>query len=106
MSADDRDREDADEPRPASEGRAESAARRRPRKRKSKARKLVPTEPARSPEPSIRAMLVGAAAAALVGVALVGTGPSLPGMILVVAGVAGLVVSIHRYGRLGPDAGG
>jgi hypothetical protein len=48
---------------------------------------------------------VGSAAVALAGLALVGTGPSLPGKVLCIAGVLGLVVSIHRFGRLGPEGG-
>lgn len=54
-------------------------------------------------ERGIRLQLMLAAAAAIVGIALVGTGPSLPGMALVIAGVLGLVVGIHRFGRLGPE---
>lgn len=61
--------------------------------------------PSPSAERSIRRTLVGSAAVALAGLALVGTGPSLPGMVLCIAGVLGLVVSIHRFGRLGPEGG-
>lgn len=45
--------------------------------------------------------LLSAAAASVVGLALVGTGPSEAGMWLAIAGGVGLIASIHRLGRLG-----
>lgn len=54
---------------------------------------------------SIRTWLLGAAALAVVGIALVGTSTSTPGVVLVIVGVVGLVAGIHRFGRLGPETG-
>jgi hypothetical protein len=51
---------------------------------------------------AVRRQLLIASAAVAVGVALVGTGPSDVGMWISLAGGVGLVVSIHRLGRLGP----
>ncbi len=50
---------------------------------------------------ALRWPLLGAAAAAVLGLALVGTGPSDAGMWVCVAGGVGLIASIHRLGRLG-----
>ena len=50
---------------------------------------------------SLRWPLLGAASAAVLGLALVGTGPSEAGMWVCVAGGVGLIAAIHRLGRLG-----
>jgi hypothetical protein len=42
-------------------------------------------------------------AVAVVGLGLVGLGPSEVGAALTLVGTVGLMASVHRYGRLGPD---
>ena len=66
---------------------------------------IAPLPPPRDTgsEARIRKIIGGAAAAALAGIALVGTGPSILGMALLTAGVVGLIAGIHSFGRLGPD---
>jgi hypothetical protein len=41
----------------------------------------------------------------IVGLALVGLGPSVLGAGLTLLGAAAFIYAIHRYGRLGPDDG-
>jgi hypothetical protein len=44
-----------------------------------------------------------AATVTIVGLALVGTGPTNLGAFVTLAGLAGLMFAIHTYGRLGED---
>lgn len=68
-------------------------------------------EPARSgpPAPSRwthpERLLPIAATVLMVGLALVGLGPSVAGAGLSLLGAAAFLYAIHRYGRLGPDEG-
>ena len=67
--------------------------------------RFVQVQTSRPADGTIRKLVLGAAGCAIVGIALVGTQTSTPGVVLVVSGVLGLIAAIHRFGRLGPDAG-
>ena len=71
---------------------ADSAA---PRERRKK--------PEAPPDPAIprRALTVGGAFL-LVGLALIGIGPSEPGMVVTLGALLVMIYGIHTFGRLGP----
>ena len=79
--------------------------RRKPRRKERTERPPATSEgPARGwSERAIRLVVLFAGAAALTGIALVGTHESAFGAFLVVGGMVTLIASIHKLGRLGPD---
>jgi hypothetical protein len=55
------------------------------------------------PEVRLRGALSVAATATLVGIALAATGNPDLGGVITLAGLVGLIVGLHRFGRSGPD---
>jgi hypothetical protein len=90
---------------------------RRPRRKRRQPREgeaAAPTAPGRGGAPSAgearahlveqlpRRLLIGGAAAACVGLAMVGTGPSVVGPWVCLAALLALIYGVHSHGRLGP----
>lgn len=65
------------------------------------------SETSASPSPrerTARKALVVGALLLLVGVGLVGVGPSETGSVVVVVALLAMIYGVHSFGRLGPDA--
>jgi hypothetical protein len=74
--------------------------------KKSKRRRKQPSiqQAAREKDAfNLQRLLAVAATVVAIGIYLVGTRESEPGMVLVLVSLAGLMACIHRYGRLGED---
>lgn len=89
---------------------APKAARPRVKRRKPAAESAPAAEPAAAPagvtlaqERAARRALTGGATLAVLGILLVGIGPSDAGTALSLGGLIALVYGIHTYGRLGPE---
>ncbi len=57
-----------------------------------------------SPEPFLRSLIAGAGTVTLIGIALAASEQQEIGGWLTLLGLVGLIYSLHRYGRSGPDA--
>jgi hypothetical protein len=76
------------------------------KKRKRSKRTAAPANPEAAARPlSLARMLALAAAVLAVGLYIVATRESILGAALVLAGLAGMMFFIHRYGRLGEEGG-
>lgn len=88
---------------------AQPAARTRVQRRR-RAAESAATEPVAAPagvtlaqEKAARRALTGGATLAVLGILLVGIGPSDAGTALSLGGLIALIYGIHTYGRLGPE---
>lgn len=74
-----------------------------------KARKRASQSSAAAPAPVDaswpRRILAGSATLLLLGLALIGVGPSEIGMVITLLALVALIYGIHTFGRLGPDEG-
>ena len=72
------------------------------KRREDKATEALPPPDASSAR-TIRRLVIVSGAAAVLGIALVGTHESVIGAVLVIGGMLTLIGSIHKLGRLGVD---